>query len=177
MVIEVVSTNWKDDWIVKLEGYERAGILEYLIFDYRAMANLGYLEAKELTLVVCHLVNGSYQMTQFRGNMPIVSPLFPKLKLSVSQLFTTIGKLNAGGERFASYMDFAREIEQEQLLREQEQQRAEQTEERAEQTEERAEQAESQLEQERIQLELERQRAERLAEQPRALNIDPDQFQ
>ena len=120
-MIEVVSTNWTDDWIVKLAEYESAGIPEYWIFDYRAMANLEYLEAKEPTLVVCHLMNGSYQMRQFRGSMPIVSPLFPRLKLSVNQLFTTIDKLNARGERFARYMDFAREVEQEQLLREQEQ--------------------------------------------------------
>ena len=149
LVIEVVSTNWKDDWIIKLEEYESAGISEYWIFDYRALANLEYLEAKEPTLVVCHLVNGSYQMRQFRGSMPIVSPLFPRLKLSVNQLFTTINKLNVRGERFASHMDFAREIEQEQLLREQAEARAEQ----------------------------ERQRAERLAEHLRALNIDPDQFE
>ena len=167
LVIEVVSTNWKDDWIIKLEEYESAGIPEYWIFDYRALANLEYLEAKEPTLVVCHLVNGRYQMRQFRGSMPIVSPLFPKLKLSVNQLFTTIGKLNARGERFASHMDFAREIEQEQLLREQEQQRAEQAEQERDQERQRAEQAESQLEQER-------QQRQRLIEQLKAMNIDPD---
>jgi len=166
LVIEVVSTNWKDDWIVKLEEYESASIPEYWIFDYRAMANLEYLEAKEPTLVVCHLVNGSYQMRQFRGNMPIVSPLFPRLKLSVNQLFTTIDKLNAGGERFASYMDFAREIEQEQLLREQEQLLREQEQQRADREQQRAEQAEQCAEQER-------QRAELLAQQLLDLGIDP----
>ena len=163
LVIEVVSTNRKDDWIVKLEEYESAGIPEYWIFDYRALANLEYLEAKEPTLVVCHLVNGSYQMRQFRGSMPIVSPLFPKLKLSVNQLFTTIDKLNAGGERFASYMDFARELEQKNGQIGQAEQRAEQERQMREQAEQQAEQ--------------ERQRAERLAEQLRALNVDPEQFE
>ena len=161
LVIEVVSTNWKDDWIVKLAEYESAGIPEYWIFDYRALANLEYLEVKEPTLVVCHLVNGSYQMTQFRGNTAIVSPTFPKLKLSVDQLFTTIDKLNARGERFASYMDFAREIEQkdnqigqERQLREQEQQRADL--------------AENQLERLRAQL------STLNSEQLKALGLDPD---
>ena len=161
LVIEVVSTNWKDDWIVKLAEYESAGIPEYWIFDYRALANLEYLDVKEPTLVVCHLVNGSYQMTQFRGNTPIVSPTFPKLKLSVDQLFTTIDKLNARGERFASYMDFAREIEQkdnqigqERQLREQEQQRADL--------------AENQLERLRAQL------STLNSEQLKALGLDPD---
>ena len=163
LVIEVVSTNWKDDWIVKLEEYEGAGIPEYWIFDYRALANLEYLEEKEPTLVVCHLVNGSYQMRQFRGSMPIVSPLFPRLKLSVNQLFTTIDKLNAGGERFASYMDFARELEQKNGQIGQAEQRAEQERQMREQAEQQAEQ--------------ERQRAERLAEQLRALNVDPEQFE
>ena len=167
LVIEVVSTNWKDDWIVKLAEYESAGIPEYWIFDYRALANLEYLDVKEPTLVVCHLVNGSYQMTQFRGSMPIVSPTFPKLKLSVNQLFTTIDKLNAGGERFASYMDFARELEQKDGQIGQAEQRAEQEQQRAEQAELRAEQAESELERERQQRKL-------LIERLEAMGIDPN---
>jgi Uma2 family endonuclease len=34
--IEVVSTNWKDDYLTKLAEYEDLGILEYIIIDYAA---------------------------------------------------------------------------------------------------------------------------------------------
>jgi len=162
LVIEIVSTNWKDDWIEKVSDYERTGIPEYWIFDYRALANLQHLEVKEPTLAVCSLVNGSYQMTQFRGDMPIVSPLFPSLKLSVNQLLKTVDTFNARGERFANYMDFTRELEQKDSQIGQAEQRAEQERQRAEQEHQRAEQ--------------ERQRAELLAARLRALGIDPDEL-
>ena len=155
LVIEIVSTNWKDDWIEKVSDYERTGIPEYWIFDYRALANLQHLEVKEPTLAVCSLAGGTYQMTQFRGDMPIVSPLFPKLKLSVNQLLKTVDTFNARGERFANYMDFAAEIGQERQLKEQ---------------------AELERDQERQRAEQERQRAESLAARLLALGIDPDEL-
>ena len=162
LVIEVVSTNWKDDWIEKVSDYERTGIPEYWIFDYRALANLQHLEVKEPTLAICQLVNGKYRMTQYRGDTPIVSLLFPQLKLSVNQLLKAVKTYHAYGDRYATYVDFAKELEQKDN--------------QIGQAEQRADQAELWAEQERQRAEQERQRAERLAEQLRALNIDPDEF-
>ncbi|MEL6164753.1 MAG: Uma2 family endonuclease, partial [Cyanobacteria bacterium J06628_3] len=34
LVIEIVSTNWGDDYAVKFEEYENIGIQEYVIVDY-----------------------------------------------------------------------------------------------------------------------------------------------
>lgn len=34
LVVEVVSTNWSDDYALKLEDYESLGIPEYWIVDY-----------------------------------------------------------------------------------------------------------------------------------------------
>jgi Uma2 family endonuclease len=34
LVIEVVSTNWQDDYLIKLAEYEKLGIPEYWIVDY-----------------------------------------------------------------------------------------------------------------------------------------------
>ncbi|NER00064.1 MAG: Uma2 family endonuclease, partial [Cyanothece sp. SIO2G6] len=34
LVIEVVSTNWRDDYRIKLNEYETLGVLEYWIVDY-----------------------------------------------------------------------------------------------------------------------------------------------
>ena len=37
LVVEVVSSNWEDDYIDKLDEYCRLGILEYWIVDYLAL--------------------------------------------------------------------------------------------------------------------------------------------
>jgi Uma2 family endonuclease len=34
LIIEVVSTNWQDDYLTKLAEYEKLGIPEYWIVDY-----------------------------------------------------------------------------------------------------------------------------------------------
>jgi Uma2 family endonuclease len=36
-VVEVVSTNWRDDYGLKLADYEAMGIVEYWIVDFRAL--------------------------------------------------------------------------------------------------------------------------------------------
>jgi len=38
LVIEVVSTNWRTDYDVKLSDYEAMGIREYWLVDYLALA-------------------------------------------------------------------------------------------------------------------------------------------
>lgn len=43
LAVEVVSTNWEDDYIDKLEEYERLGIPEYWIVDYLAIGSRNYL--------------------------------------------------------------------------------------------------------------------------------------
>jgi Uma2 family endonuclease len=40
LAVEVVSTNWEDDYIDKLDKYSRLGIPEYWIVDYLAMGFL-----------------------------------------------------------------------------------------------------------------------------------------
>jgi len=45
LVIEVVSTNWQDDYLTKLRDYEALGIQEYWIVDYLGLGgrlHLGY---------------------------------------------------------------------------------------------------------------------------------------
>jgi Uma2 family endonuclease len=43
LAVEVISTNWEDDYIDKLEEYENMGIKEYWIVDYLAIASRSYL--------------------------------------------------------------------------------------------------------------------------------------
>jgi len=88
LVIEVVSTNWRDDYLVKLADYEAFGIQEYWIADYLGIGGRRYIGSpKQPTFTVCTLVDGEYEMQQFRGSERIISPTFSELGLTVDQIF------------------------------------------------------------------------------------------
>ncbi|MEH2220412.1 MAG: Uma2 family endonuclease [Nostoc sp.] len=86
--IEVVSSNWRDDYYNKLRDYEEMGIPEYWIADYAALGARKFIgNPKQPTIFVCELVDGEYQMTPFQGNTAISSPTFPQLNLTAQQIF------------------------------------------------------------------------------------------
>ncbi|MBN3892458.1 MAG: Uma2 family endonuclease [Nostoc sp. JL31] len=88
IVIEVVSTNWRDDYYNKFRDYEEMGIPEYWIADYAALGARKFIgNPKQPTIFVCELVDGEYQMTVFQGNTAISSPTFPQLNLTAQQIF------------------------------------------------------------------------------------------
>ncbi|MEH2009211.1 Uma2 family endonuclease [Nostoc sp.] len=95
IVIEVVSTNWRDDYYNKFRDYARVasrreemGIIEYWIADYAALGARKFIgNPKQPTIFVCELVDGEYQMTAFQGNTAISSPTFPQLNLTAQQIF------------------------------------------------------------------------------------------
>lgn len=88
LIVEVVSTNWRDDYYNKFRDYEEMGIQEYWIVDYAALGARKFVgNPKQPTFLVCNLIDGEYQMTTFTGNTPIFSPTFPQFKLSASQIF------------------------------------------------------------------------------------------
>ncbi len=90
LVVEVVSTNWRDDYLIKLGDYEAFGIQEYWIVDYLGIGGRRYIGSpKQPTFTVCSLVEGEYELQQFRGNNQIVSPTFPELSLTVNQIFNS----------------------------------------------------------------------------------------
>ncbi|MEQ8756319.1 MAG: Uma2 family endonuclease [Coleofasciculus sp. G1-WW12-02] len=89
LVIEVVSMNWSDDYALKLEDYEAMGIPEYWIVDYLGLGGRRYIGSpKQPTFSVYQLVDGVYQVQQFRGDDRIVSAIFPELNLTVNQIFS-----------------------------------------------------------------------------------------
>ena len=88
LIIEVVSSNWRDDYFKKRADYEEMGILEYWIVDYAALGGRNFIgNPKAPTLSVYQLIDEEYQVSQFRGNNKIVSPTFPQLNLTAEQIF------------------------------------------------------------------------------------------
>jgi Uma2 family endonuclease len=88
LAVEVVSTNWRDDYGRKLFDYEAMGITEYWIVDFRALGArrfTGY--PKQPTLSLCQLFEGEYQIQSLQGDQPIPSLAFPGLTLTAAQIF------------------------------------------------------------------------------------------
>ncbi|MEH2112905.1 Uma2 family endonuclease [Nostoc sp.] len=89
LVIEVVSTNWRDDYLKKYADYEEMGIPEYWIVDYGALGGREFIgKPKQPTILVCCLEEGEYRVSKFRGNDRIQSPTFPELDLTAEQIFS-----------------------------------------------------------------------------------------
>jgi len=89
LIVEVVSTNWRDDYYNKLRDYEEMGIEEYWIIDYAALGARKFIgNPKQPTIFVCLMVDGEYHMNPFTDNSPIVSPTLPEFKLSAEQIFS-----------------------------------------------------------------------------------------
>ncbi|MEC4819371.1 MAG: Uma2 family endonuclease [Scytonema sp. PMC 1069.18] len=88
LIVEVVSTNWDDDYYMKQGRYEIMGIPEYWVVDYLGLGAKKFTgNPKQPTFSVYQLIDEEYQVTQFRGNSPIISPTFPQLKLTPQQVF------------------------------------------------------------------------------------------
>ncbi|WZI66426.1 MAG: Uma2 family endonuclease [Gloeotrichia echinulata IR180] len=102
-IIEVVSNNWKDDYLTKLAEYvrvasrwrslserrEELGVLEYIIVDYAAFGGIRFIGSpKQPTITIYHLEDGEYLAPKvFRGQDRIDSRLFLNIPLTAEQIF------------------------------------------------------------------------------------------
>jgi Uma2 family endonuclease len=88
LVVEVVSTNWQNDYARKVEEYEALGIPEYWIVDYLGLGGKRYIGLPKQPVVTIHqLINGTYQGQQFRNSDRLLSLTFPDLNISANQIF------------------------------------------------------------------------------------------
>lgn len=76
LVIEVVSTNWRNDYVVKLAEYEAMGIAGYWIVDYLALGAVSHIgKSKQSTVTVCKLIEGEYQLFQYTAGKRFASSI------------------------------------------------------------------------------------------------------
>ena len=88
LIIEVVSTNWRDDYHFKYADYEEMCIPEYWIVDYAALGGRNFIgNPKQPTISICNLVDGEYRITKFQNDELIISQTFPDLTLTANQIF------------------------------------------------------------------------------------------
>ena len=90
LAVEVVSTNWEDDYEDKLDEYQRLGIPEYWIVDYLTLGSRAYLGfPKQPAIFVYQLdAQGHYQYQRYQEPDHIQSPTFPDLQLTLAQILT-----------------------------------------------------------------------------------------
>ncbi|WP_159790844.1 Uma2 family endonuclease [Sodalinema gerasimenkoae] len=88
LVVEVVSQNWQNDYMRKLADHEVMGIPEYWIVDYLGLGGRRFIgNPKSPTLSVYTMVDGEYEVQQFRGDDRVESLTFPELELTVKDIF------------------------------------------------------------------------------------------
>jgi Uma2 family endonuclease len=88
LVVEVVSTNWQNDYARKTEDYALLNIPEYWIVDYLGLGGRDYIGTpKQPTLTLCVLDSDRYQKQRLQGNDRLQSPTFPDLQLTAEQIF------------------------------------------------------------------------------------------
>jgi len=93
LVVEVVSTNWQNDYARKVEDYSTIGIQEYWVVDYLGLGGRDYIGSpKQPTISVYQLMAGQDRYPkpdQFRGSDRIFSATFPELVLTAEQIFAS----------------------------------------------------------------------------------------
>jgi Uma2 family endonuclease len=90
LVIEVVSTNWRDDYLTKLAEYEAIGVQEYWIVDYAGLGGVRYLGRPKrpmLSIYVMDTEETEYGEPQrFQGDEKIVSSVLMGLSITADQI-------------------------------------------------------------------------------------------
>ncbi|MEO1400827.1 MAG: Uma2 family endonuclease [Cyanobacteria bacterium J06635_1] len=89
LAVEVVSSNWQDDYLHKLAEYEALGISEYWIVAYLGLGAARYIGSPKVpTISIYNLVDGEYQVRLFRVGDRLSSRTFPQLDLAVDEFFS-----------------------------------------------------------------------------------------
>ncbi len=93
LVIEVVSTNWWDDYLTKFDDYEELQIAEYWLVDFRGLDATRYnRKPKQPTITICTLVDEEYSLNTFKPGQKLISQVFLDLALTTDEIFQAAGE-------------------------------------------------------------------------------------
>ena len=92
------------DYVRVASRREEMGIPEYWIVDYLGLGGRRFIgNPKQPTFSIYQLVEGEYQVSQFRGDNRIESPTFPELNLTAQQVFSAGEWLDTIPPKWCSY--------------------------------------------------------------------------
>jgi Uma2 family endonuclease len=87
LVVEVVSTNWQDDYARKIEEYALLQVPEYWIVDFAGLGGKAFIgRPKQPTFTVCQLRGEEYGCTLYRLGEAIASQILPELNLMLDNI-------------------------------------------------------------------------------------------
>jgi Uma2 family endonuclease len=91
LAVEVVSTNWENDYARKTEDYAEMGIPEYWIVDYLGLGGKSYIgipKQPTISIYILDVPSQRYLQPQlFRSGDIIRSTTFPRWAITVDQIF------------------------------------------------------------------------------------------
>jgi Uma2 family endonuclease len=158
LIVEVVSEDWRQDYIRKRAEYALIASSEYWIVDpYK----------QRIWILTEPESENGYERAEFVRGQTIVSTVFPELALTVDEIFLPPPVEDLMRLDLQALEQESQRAEAEAQRAMQESQRADAEYQRAEQERQRAEQAEQELE-------MEREKAKRLADYLRQQGIDPE---
>ena len=89
LIVEVVSSNWQDDYELKLAAYESIRIPEYWIVDYAGLGGVRHIgRPKQPTLTICKLIEGEYEVSRIRVNEKVPNELPPEFSTIAEQILS-----------------------------------------------------------------------------------------
>ena len=90
VIVEMNQPLGEHEFIILTLCYSLMKVPEYWIIDYLGVGGRRFIGNPKLpTLSIYYLIDGEYQVTQFRGDELIISPTFPELNLTAKEVLLT----------------------------------------------------------------------------------------
>ncbi|MGR3275341.1 Uma2 family endonuclease [Acaryochloris marina NIES-2412] len=87
LIVEVVSTNWRDDYGHKFVEYSAMPIAEYWLVDFLVLGAVRHIgKPTQPTITICQMDGEEYQTRRFVAGEMLVSGTFPQLDLTTEEV-------------------------------------------------------------------------------------------